>query len=251
MTFGTGEGRPSEEFVRRFQRHALDLSVDVPLAVQRAFLETEHELRNGSDHLFMVDGIIVQAAAELAAAERILAGKSAPLTMFHHARALFEAHSLAYWLMQDVEQNALRLMKDHLRERDRFEQEAKQSIKTQVTDITNAGRRLLDDAAVKFPPTMFDIVRSDVVLRYDLAFFWKYSSSHVHPGSIGTGQVDAANERTTIEQLAGGSIRHAAGTYRRIVDRYRLQIGEAKQQLEDAESYAEYKYELPPVDGYH
>src|SRR5262249_11110768 len=144
----------------------------------------------------------------------------APLTIFHHARALYEAHATAYWLMEDLEGRWPRLMKSHIRERHRFEEEAGLTMGRVPTDISERGRALLTDDAVKLPPTMFDMVRADPVLRYDLAFFWKSSSIHVHPGGTGTAAIDVDSERTMIEQILAGVIRHAAGTYRRIADHF-------------------------------
>lgn len=113
------------------------------------------------------------------------------------------------------------------------------------TDITANGLALLNDLSVKLPPTIADMVKDFPTLRYDLAFFWKHSSAHVHPGSISVAHIDAQSERTMAEQILAGCIRHAAGTYRAIADRYSINAPEVVQPLQEAEGWAKYTFEIP------
>jgi len=69
--------------------------------------------------------MISQRAAELLAAGYIYTAELAPLTMFHHVRALYEMHAVAYWMFQDFDSRWMRLLKDHLVERNRFEEACK------------------------------------------------------------------------------------------------------------------------------
>lgn len=89
------------------------------------------------------------------------------------------------------------------------------------------------------------MVKDFPTLRYDLAFFWKHSSAHVHPGSISVAHIDAQDERTMAEQILAGCIRHAAGTYRAIVDRYSISDAEVVQPLLKAEAWANYPFAIP------
>lgn len=250
MTFGAEQGRPSTEFIQRFQAHALSLTTDVALGVQRAFFDQNHDMSKGADPFFLIDGLVIQAAAELWAAERILVGKMAPLTMFHHARSIYEAHATVHWLLEDLDGRWKRIIKGHVRERQRFENEATHTFGGGPTDITAEGLALLADNSIKFPPTMFDMVRNDRVLRYDLGFLWKYSSIHIHPGGIGSGQIDPDNERIMIEQILGGLIRHTAGTFREVINRYPADAPDTLAALEAAEGYSAYKFELPNLSEY-
>jgi hypothetical protein len=245
VTFGTGDGEPCEGVARAFVQHAEVLTAAVPAALRAAFVSLDHDFSNGSDHVFLLEGLITQAAAEIWASERIRSGKLATLTIFHHARALYEAHALAYWLTEDVDGRWRRLMKDHIRERQRFEVEASSSIGQIETDITAFGHALLADDSVKLPPSMFDMVKNHPVLRYDLAFFWKHSSAHVHPGSISVAAIDARSERTMIEQILAGCVRHAAGTYRQIIDRYAITDAKVVDPLREAEAWASYRFPIP------
>jgi hypothetical protein len=250
MTFGTGEGRPSPEFIKRFQEHSFKLIADVPLGVQRTFAEQNHDMSGGSDPLFIIDGLVIQAAAELFAAERIFAGEMAQLTMFHHARAVYEAHAIAYWLCQDVDGRWKRLMKSNLLERQRFESEVQHSMGAVPTDISEDGIALLNDDSVKRAPNMIDMVKTDALLRFDLAMFWKYSSSLVHPGALGAARIDRESERVMIEQVCGGCIRHAAGTFRRVLDRYPGADPDTQAALAAAEEYSAYLFDLPKISDY-
>jgi hypothetical protein len=250
MTLGTGDGRPSREFIKRFQEHSFKLCTDVTLGVQRAFFGQDHDMTGGSDHLFIIDGLVIQAAAELWAADRILKGEMAPLTMFHHARAIYEAHATAYWLCEDIDARWKRLMKSNLRERERFESEVQHSVGSVPTDISEQGKVLLADDSVRFAPNVFDMVRTDPLLRYDMALFWKYSSSLVHPGALGTARIETQSERTMIEQICGGCIRHAAGTFRRVLNRYPGADSETLAALAAAEAYSAYPFQLPKISDY-
>jgi hypothetical protein len=78
--------------------------------------------------------------------------------------------------------------------------------------------------------------------------FWKYASAHSHPGNIQIGQIDAENERGNITQMLGGIIRHGAGVYRHLAHHFRLDLGEAGEQLAKAEDYARYRFEGAPVE---
>lgn len=247
VTFGTDDGAPSASVVASFREHALALTAVVPTELRAAFLNIPHDLSEGSDRLFMTEGLITQAAAETWAADRILAGKVGLLTIFHHARSLYEAHAVAYWMMGDLDARWQRVMKDHLRERDRFEKEMALTMGSVPSDISVAGRALLDDDSVKLPPSMFDMVNPEPQLRYDLGFFWKYSSIHIHPGGLGTASIDADSERTTIEQILAGVIRHASGAYRRIATHFAINDPGVITPLEAAETWARYPFELPIV----
>ena len=165
--------------------------------------------------------------------------------MFHHARAINEAHATAAWLTADVEGRWRRILKDHVRERLRFEEAAASSLGKVSTDITANGLALLNDLSVKLPPTIADMVKDFPTLRYDLAYFWKHSSAHVHPGSISVGHIDAQSERVMAEQILAGCIRHAAGPYRAIVDRYGVSAPEVVQPLQEAGACAKYTFEIP------
>src|SRR2546428_367027 len=102
LTFGTAEGRPAEDSVNRFYKHSQSLATSVPIAIRNTFMALDHDMKGGSDHLFLIEGLVVQAAAEVWAAEQILRGKLATLTMFHHVRALYEAHAITYWMFGDL-----------------------------------------------------------------------------------------------------------------------------------------------------
>ena len=238
MTFGTGPGAPTAATVSEFRTYAKPLMARVPSELQKEFLSLEHDMSGGSDRLYIVDGLIKKAAAELWAADEILTGELAPLTMFHHARALYEAHALAYWLCKDFANRWKRVLKDGMRERLRFEDEYKKSIGAVPSDITDAGQALIDDDSIKLPPRVFDQTSGNAVLTSDYAFFWKYSSAHVHAGHMETGTATVQTERWTIGELLRGLVRHAAGTYREIANFYDIGRDECAARLRDAEDYA-------------
>lgn len=248
FTFGTEEGRPPEGALERFDKHTQALATAVAMAVQKTFLELDHDMSQGSDHLFLIDGLALQAATEVWAADAILRAKLAPLTMFSHARALYEAHAMTYWMFLDLPTRLPRLMKKHLIEREGFERAAEKSIGKVVTDIAPAGRTLMNDQAVHFPPNVDQQVVGHPVLEFDYAVFWKYASSHTHAGHIGTGEIDRENERTMIKQIMGGILRQAAGVYRHVVNYYKLNLGGVAEQLEEAEAYGRYRFEGAPAE---
>ena len=248
MTFGTKEGRPPDDTLDRFYQHSLTLSSTVPIAVQNTFMALDHDMKGGSDHLFVIDGLVLQAAAEVWAAETILRGQLALLTIFHHARALYEAHAITYWLLGDVQARSLRALKKALRERRGFEEAAKTSIGVVVTDIAAGGQRLLDDGTVREIPKMHELVKGHPVLEFDYAIFWKYASAHAHPSSIGTGEVDVESERTTIMQMIAGVIRHSCGVYRHVAEKYGLDLGPAMNELKEAEEFSRYRFPGAPVE---
>ncbi len=248
MTFGTSEGRPPEDTLNRFYKHGQALAATVPTAVRSTFMDLDHDMTGGSDHLFLIEGLVVQAAAEVWAAEAILRAKLAPLTMFHHARALYEAHAITYWMFGDLPTRWPRVLKKYVKERDEFERAAEKSIGKVATDIAEAGRALLTDAAVRLPPTVHDQGRGHPVLEFDYAFFWKCASAHAHPSNIGTGEINVESERTTITQIMAGVIRHAAGVYRHVINYYKLELGAVAEQLAEAENYARYRFDSAPVE---
>ncbi len=248
VDFGTGEGRPPEDSIARFYERSSALASTVPIKVRETFMALDHDMSGGSDHLFLMEGLVVQAAAEVWAAAVILKALVAPLTMYHHARALYEAHAMMYWLLGDVHNRALRLQKDHLMEREGFEKAALKSIGEVESDIALAGKSLIDDAAVLRPPSVHDQGLGHPVLEFDYAMFWKYASAHAHPGSIQTGEIDPENERGNIMQIMAGIVRHAAGVYRHLTHHFKLDLGEAREQLAKAEDYARYRFEGAPVE---
>ncbi len=248
VSFGTVEGRPAKDSLDRFYKHSYALSGTVPIKARETFMALDHDMTGGSDHLFLIEGLVCQAAAEVWAASAILKAEVAPLTMFHHARALYEAHAMTYWLLGDLTNRAPRLLKDYLSEREGFERAAEKSIGAVVSDIAPGGRTLLNDEKVRLPPSVKDQARGHPVLEFDYALFWKYASAHSHPGNIGTGEIDLESEQTTIIQIMGGAIRHAAGVYRHIVNHYKLELGDAGEQLAGAEDYARYRFEGAPVE---
>ena|SRR2546425_4261135 len=248
MSFGTAEGRPTADSLARFYNHSHALAGDVPIKVRETFVTLDHDMTKGSDHLSLIEGLVCHAAAEVWASDTILRAQVAPLTMFHHARALYEAHAMTYWLLGDLPNRAPRLLKDYLAEREGFEEAAEKSIGKVVTDIAPGGRTLLNDPRVKRPPSVHDQVTGHPVLEFDYALFWKYASAHSHPGNIGTGEIDQDSERTTILQIMGGAIRHSAGVYRHIVNHYNLDLGPVGEQLAEAEDYARYRFQGAPVE---
>lgn len=248
VTFGTDEGRPPDDALQRFYKHSQALAVAVPIKVRGAFMALEHDMTAGSDHLFLIEGLVCQGAAEVLACDSILRAKMAPLTMFHHARALYEAHAMMYWLLGDIPGRSLRLLKDYLKERAGFERAAEESIGKVATDIKAAGHALLNDPVVRPPPSVHDQGIGHPILEFDYAMFWKYASAHTHTGNIGTGEIDSENERTMILQIMGGTIRHAAGVYRHVVSRFKLDLGAVGQQLTEAEEYARYRFSGAPIE---
>jgi len=244
MTFGTDEGAPRGELVTQFLEHELELVTHVPLQLQAAFFKLPHDMSNGSDGLLVVEGLITQAAAELWAIERILKGRMALLTMFHHVRTLYEAHALTYWLLQDFVGRWPRVLKERQVERDRFEAAAAKSIGPVASDISDAGRALVADSAIKRLPSVFDMIEGNAVLEFDHAVFWKYSSAHTHPGFTFTAQIDAENERETIQQILGAAIRHTAGVYRLIADHFGIAEQGVIEPLAAAEDFARYRFSL-------
>ncbi len=248
VSFGTGDSRPAEDSLERFYKHCYALSGTVPIKVRETFMALDHDMTGGSDYLFVIEGLVCQAAAEVWAADAILRAKIAPLTMFHHGRALYEAHAMTSWLLGDLEARWPRVVKDYLKEREGFERAADKSIGKVVTDISAGGRTLLHDQKVRLPPPVPEQVKGHPVLEFDYALFWKYASAHAHPGNIGTGEIDQDSERTTIMQIMAGAIRHAAGVYRHIVSHYNLNLGAAGKALVEAEDYARYRFAGAPVE---
>lgn len=100
---------------------------------------------------------------------------------------------------------------------------------------------MIDDPNIKLPPTVHDMAAGDNVLEFDYAFFWKYSSAHVHAGHE-SGEVTVEVQRWTLEQLYGGVVRHAAGTYRKIATHFQIDLEEAEPHLADAEHYSAYNH---------
>lgn len=243
VTFGTGEGAPPRSTVEDFRLHVLSLTAPVPTRLCKAFVMLDHDMSDGSDRLFIVDGLIGKAAAEIWAAHVILSGSLGPLTMYHHARALYEAHALAYWLLGDFATRWQRVLKETLRERLKFEEECKGSIGEIHTDVMEAGHQLIADPSVKNPPSIKDQIKGNPVLSFDYALFWKHSSAHIHPGHIGTDEIDYSSEKTALEQLIRGTVRHCAGVYRCIADAFDLAF-ETDDLLRKAEEYSRHQFDL-------
>lgn len=244
LIYGTGEAGPSESLRERFKAFAVALSTPIPIAVQNAFTAREHDLSRGSDHLFLVDGMITQTAAEVWAARQLLLGELAPLTILHHARALYEAHAVAYWMFGDFASRWPRVLKDSLRERQRFEDAARASIGEVRSDITDRGKSLVQDASIPLCPTLWDMTRGSPILEYDHAIFWKYASSFIHPAETYSAATDLESERTLIEQILAGVLRHSAGVYRLIINQFALVIGSPDEVLREAEEYARYPFDV-------
>lgn len=243
VTFGTGEGAPPRSTLENFRLHVLSLTAPVPTELSKAFMLLDHDMSDGSDRLLIVDGLIAKAAAEIWAADVILSGSLGPLTMYHHARALYEAHALAYWLLGDFATRWQRVLRETLRERLKFEEECKWSIGDIHTDVTEAGHQLIADLSVKNPPSVKDQIKGNRVLSFDYALFWKNSSAHIHPGHIDMAEIDYRSEKTAIEQLMGGAVRHCAGVYRCIADAFDLAF-ETGDLLRNAEEYSRYPFEV-------
>ncbi|MEO8624020.1 MAG: hypothetical protein ABI625_23275 [bacterium] len=243
MTFGTRDGAPHDRIVKNFQEHNLRLVTDVALGIQTEFSGLSHDMSRGSDGIIVVDSLVMQAAAELWAAERILEGEMALLTMFHHVRALYEAHALSYWLLQDFRGRWPRVLKERQVERERFEKAAAKSIGPVATDITEAGQVLIKDATIRRLPKVFDMIKGHPDLELDHAVFWKYSSAHTHPGFTFTAEVDPHSERTMVEQILGGLIRHACGVYREVVNHFALESAATLESLSAAEKYSAYRFD--------
>jgi hypothetical protein len=248
MDFGTREARPPQASLTSFYKHSYALAGPVPIKVRKTFMALDHDMTGGSDHLFVIEGLVCQAAAEVWAAAVILKAEVAPLTMFHHARALYEAHAMIYWVLADLHGRGPQLVKDYLRERRQFERDAEKSIGKVVSDIKPAGHTLIDDPNVPSPPSVRDQVKGHPVLEFDYAVFWKYASAHSHPGNIGTGEIDQDSERREILQIMSGTIRHAAGVYRHIVNHCNLDLGPVGEQLAEAEDYARFRFAGAPVE---
>ncbi|MGH8587713.1 MAG: hypothetical protein ACREWE_16530 [Gammaproteobacteria bacterium] len=249
MLYGTGEAAPSESVRQHFGIFSLALSGPIAIAIDKALLERDHEFSRGSDGLELVRGLIPQTAAEVWAARQIVLGGLAPLMVLHHARGLYEAHAMAHWMFRDFDSRWERLLKDALRERQRFEAAARASIGEVASDLTDLGRALVDDAAVAPPPSLWDMIPGNPVLQYDHAIFWKYASAFTHPGSNYTGATDARSERIMIEQELAGIIRHSAAVYRLITDHFALGIGEVAGALREAEEYSRYSFDVPAALG--
>lgn len=173
MTFGTGEGRPPKATTRGFRTHAIAIVGEIALKVQHEFKMFDHDLSDGSDHIVIVDGLIVQVAAETCASERLVTGETAILTAFHHARALYEAHALSWWMCQDFAARWKRVLKDRLRDRLRFDEAMSKSIGQVQTDVAQGGHDLLADTSIGHLPTMFDMTRGSAVLEFDHALLWE------------------------------------------------------------------------------
>jgi hypothetical protein len=226
------------------------LAAPVPIAVQNAFAALDHDMSRGSDLLFVIDGATVQCAAEVWAAWRIFTGRIARLTMFHHARALYEAHALMAWLLDDYNGRGDRIVKETLRERLEFEKAMERIDWHQPSDATDLGHTLLNDPAVKALPTTYQQTEGDPVLRYDYPLFWKHSSAHVHPYHIHAGELDVENEQMLMNQLLAGIIRHAAGAYLRIVSYFRLDLPKGEMDaLSGAADWGRYRFALPSKDA--
>jgi len=238
MTFGTGDGAPDPGVKAEFRRHAVALATTVPLEMQREFAELDHDMSSGSDGILMIDGLIGQAAAEVFAVERLLSVDLAALTAFHHARALYEAHTVAHWTLQSFGDRWPRVIKERQIERQRFETAASTSIGPVATDITAEGKSLIEAADVKRLPSTFDMTRGNPILEFDHAFLWKYASSHLHPGNIYRARVSSGNQRSMIHQIMYGSIRNAAGTYHAIAAAFHLPLAESMLELEAAEAFS-------------
>lgn len=73
-TFGGGAA-PTASMRADFKRHSLMLAGPVPIAIQNAFAAFDHDMSRGSDLLFVIDGVVVQCAAEVWAARRIFIGR--------------------------------------------------------------------------------------------------------------------------------------------------------------------------------
>jgi hypothetical protein len=245
VTFGTGEAAPSPDTIETFSSHARSLTGPVGVGLSKRFVMLDHDMAEGSDRLFILEGLIGKAAAEVWATDAIVQLGLAPLTSFHHARALYEAHALAYWLLADFANRWQRVLKESIRERLSFEKECTTSIGAVKTDITDVGRELLEDGSVKEPPSVKDQVVGHPVLEFDYALFWKYSSAHVHPGHIGMGEIDPETERSNIEWILGGAIRHSAGIYREISSGFNIPDFDASSLLVSAEEYSKYTFDLP------
>jgi len=240
MTFGTaGKAFPASVF-KRAQTHLFELYGSIPVAVQRSFADLDHDMSGGSDYLFVLDGLITKTAAEVWATDRILSSKLAVLTTMHHARALYETHALANWVLRDVRPRSLRVLKSLLVERERFENTAARSIGKLPSDIASGGRKLLEDDTVKRLPSVHDMIGDHQDLAFDEAIFWKYASAHIHPGYIGNAAVDARSERVMMEQIIGAVVRHAAGVYNCFVRTYELELGDSSGALSEATRYATY-----------
>ncbi len=248
MTFGTKEGRPPDETINRYYKYSQALASTVPIAVQNAFMRLDHDMKSGSDHLFVIDGLVVQAAAEVWAAETILRSQLGLLTMFHHARALYEAHAIIYWMLGDLSARSLGVLKKTVRERSGFEKAAEKSIGAVVSDIAAGGKKLLENNAIREPPKVHDQIKGHPVLEFDYAIFWKFASAHTHPSHVGTGEVDLNNERMTIMQMMAGVIRHSCGIYRHVTNEFGLDLGAVKDDLLKAEEYSRYHFEGAPVE---
>ncbi len=245
LDFASAAGVIPEATLLGFRAITASLAAPIPIAVLSALLECDHDFSDGSDHLILVESLIHKTAAEVWAAERILSGELGRLTMFHHARALYEGHALSHWMFTDFARNWQRVEKEVLWERDTLEKSCLDSIGPIPTDITEIGRRLLDDPRVLRPPSVFDQAKTKPILRYDYASFWKYSSAHVHPAHIGGARVTHELERITIDQIIGAVVRHAAGTYREIVDQFRLQGAALESLLSESEEYGKYPFDIP------
>ncbi len=239
VTFGTGEAAPSQGTIERFTNHSRSLTGPVSVGLRKRFMLLEHDMTDGSERLFIVESLIGKAAAEVWAAATIVSSGLAPLTMFHHARALYETHALAYWLLADFDDRWKRVLKETLRERRSLEEECIDSIGPIETDITHLGHDL-EDTSLKEPPSVKDQILGHQVLEFDYALFWKYSSAHVHPGHIGMGEIDPDTERSNIEGILGGTIRHCAGTYRAIANGFNIPDFDDSPLLAAAEEWSKY-----------
>ncbi len=249
IMYGTGEAAPSESVARHFGTFTLALSGPIAIAVLDAFTDRDHDFSQGSDGVILVDGMIHQVAAETWAARQIFTGGMAPLTTLHHARAVYEAHAIAHWMFQDFPGRWPRVLKEALRERQRFEDAARKSIGEVLSDVTGSGKELLDDVAVSFPPSLWDMLPGSAVLQYDHAILWKYASSFTHAGYTYAADAEPHSERVFMEQLVVGVVRHSAAFYRRIVDQFALDFGEADGALREAEEYTTYSFDVVKALG--
>ncbi len=245
MDFAANDESISGPIVEGFCIHALGIAAPIAIAVRSALLDLQHDYSDGSDPLLLVDSLIHKAAAEVWASHQILAGKLGRLTMFHHARALYEGHALAHWLFADFRSRVRRVLKETLLKRNKLENALVELGQPVNSDITASGRELLADKTVRLPPAVFDQAKSKGELLFDYAYFWKYSSAHVHPAHIQAAEINPTIERETIGQILTSIIRHSSGTFREIATYFNLEAHQPISGLAEAEAYGRYSLDLP------
>jgi len=238
VTFGTAEGAPPKSVTDAFSHHASEVAAVVATEVHHAYFMIDHDFADGADSFFAIEGMLVQCAAELMAADAILSRGIALLTIFHHARTIYEAHAVLHWVLQDWKARAPHLVKDVVVERGKFESALQKSGWTAPTNLTPRARALIGNAAVKQLPTIDQMIVGSHTLESDYPIQWKYASAHLHPYAIRSAEVDAQTERFIIEQILRGSIRHACAVYRCVATQYRITEPRALNLLSAAEAWS-------------